>query len=147
MKTFLILLIISVSIIVGCGTNSSTQTGVLKEPSLSMKSQEVGDLRVIETDLPFELWDSYEIKTFSVSVGSWSAAKQEFCVISATGTQLTSGDKVEIIDEAKCLNTQYSKGDGTAFRRYPVGLIQIRVISTGKEGWTWTKSVEFDKSN
>ena len=152
MKTFLILLIISVSIIVGCGTNSSTQTGVLKQPSVSMKPQEekfggggASKLTYIETDLPFELWDSYEIKTFSVAQGSWNAAKQEFCVISATGPQLTVGEKVEIIDEAKCLNTQYDKGDGSPFRRYPVGLIKIRTISTGQEGWTWTKSVEYDK--
>ena len=154
MKILSGLLILSVAIIAGCsGTNSSTQTGTLIEPTVKMNSDSgakfgggaASKSLDIQTNLPFELWTSFEIKKFSVSRGSWAASKEEFCVISSTGSQLKAGEKVEIIDEARCLNTQYDKGDGSPFRRFPIGLIKIRVISTGEEGWTWSKSVEYDK--
>ena len=154
MKIFSMLLIISVSIIIGCSsTNSTIGTGTLVEPTVKINpnaGSKFGGTTTnkaleIQTNLPFELWDSFELKQFSVSRGSWAASKEEFCVISSTGSQLKAGEKVEIVDEARCLNTQYDKGDGSPFRRYPVGLIKIRTISTGQEGWTWTKSVEYDK--
>ena len=154
MKIFSMLLIISVSIIIGCSsTNSTIGTGTLVEPTVKMNSDSgakfgggaASKALDIQTNLPFELWASFEMKQFSVSRGSWAASKEEFCVISSTGSQLAVGEKVEIIQEARCLNTQYDRGDGSPFRRYPVGLIKIRTISTGQEGWTWTKSVEYDK--
>ena len=148
------LLIISVSIIIGCSsTNSTIGTGTLIEPTVKINPSAgsrfggttTSKAQDFEQDLPLELWDSYEIKQFTVPGSDFDAKKKEFCVISGTGPQITVGEKVEIIDEAKCLNTQYDKGDGSPFRRYPVGLIKIRTISTGQEGWTWTKSVEYDK--
>ena len=153
MKIFSMLLIISVSIIIGCSsTNSTIGTGTLVEPTVKMNSDSgakfgggaASKALDIQTNLPFELWASFEMKQFSVSRGSWAASKEEFCVISSTGSQLKAGEKVEIVDEARCLNTQYDRGDGSPFRRFPVGLIKIRVISTGQEGWTWSKSVKYD---
>ena len=151
---FLLLFVVGVvSIIVGCsGTNSSIQTGTLIEPTVKINpnaGSKFGGTTTnkaleIQTNLPFELWDSFELKQFSVSRGSWAASKEEFCVISSTGSQLKADEKVEIVDEARCLNTQYDKGDGSPFRRFPIGLIKIRVISTGQEGWTWSKSVKYD---
>ena len=153
MKIFSMLLIISVSIIIGCSsTNSTIGTGTLVEPTVKINpnaGSKFGGTTTnkaleIQTNLPFELWDSFELKQFSVSRGSWAASKEEFCVISSTGSQLAVGEKVEIIQEARCLNTQYDRGDGSPFRRFPIGLIKIRVISTGQEGWTWSKSVKYD---
>ena len=76
-----------------------------------------------------------------------NTSTEEFCAIAGKGSELAIGEKVEVIDEARCLRSQYSPGDGTPSRRFPVGLVKIRVISTGLEGWTWTKSVEFEKIN
>ena len=52
--------------------------------------------------------------------------------------------KVEIIDEARCLYVRLNSNDGLP-RPYTVTLVQIRLIETGEEGWTWSKAIEFDK--
>ena len=98
-------------------------------------------LREFETDLVFELWESFDYRHLSTV---WSSVKEEFCIVSGQGFPLQVGEKVEIIDEARCLRSQYTRGDGTPFRRFPGGLVKIRITSTGQEGWTWTKSVEFE---
>ena len=68
----------------------------------------------------------------------WVTAKSEFCVFEGLGSKLSIGEKVEIIEEARCLNSQYSADDASPNRKYPVGLVKIRVLSTGQTGWTWT---------
>jgi hypothetical protein len=30
-------------------------------------------------------------------------------------------------------------------KNYSTGIMRIRVVETGQEGWTWSKAIEFDK--
>ena len=101
-------------------------------------------LRDIKTDLVFELWDSFEYRKIASNQSAWQEGKEEYCMVTGKGSELSVGEKVEVIDEARCLKSQFSPGDGTPSRRFSVGLVKIRIISTGQEGWTWTKSVEFE---
>ena len=141
-------------VFVACESVSPTQTGTLKQPIVMINPDSgvkfgggaASKLRDIKTDLAFELWDSFEYKTIKSSA-FMNTSTEEFCAIAGKGSELAIGEKVEVIDEARCLRSQYSPGDGTPSRRFPVGLVKIRVISTGLEGWTWTKSVEFEKIN
>ena len=130
---------------------SSNQLGILKEPKVTINpditSSKFGGgapskLREFESDLVFELWKSFDYK-YLAGV-SFDGVKEEFCIVSGEGVPMQIGQKVEIIDEARCLKSQYTRGDGTPFRRFPAGLIKIRIISTGQEGWVWTTSVEFE---
>ena len=130
---------------------SSNQLGILKEPKVTINpditSSKFGGgapskLREFESDLVFELWESFDYK-YLAGV-SFDGVKEEFCIVSGEGVPLQIGQKVEIIDEARCLKSQYTRGDGTPFMRFPAGLIKIRIISTGQEGWVWTTSVEFE---
>ena len=123
---------------------SSNQLGILKEPKVTINpditSSKFGGgapskLREFESDLVFELWESFDYK-YLAGV-SFDGVKEEFCIVSGEGVPLQIGQKVEIIDEARCLKSQYTRGDGTPFRRFPAGLIKIRIISTGQEGWVW----------
>ena len=148
----LILLIINSFFIIGCGITTSTQTGYLKQPTVNINPDtsdkytggNVSKQRAIKTDLPLELWNSFEYQKIAAGNSYWVTAKSEFCVFEGPGSKLSVGEKVEIIEEARCLNSHYSADDESPNRKYPVGLVKIRVLSTGQTGWTWTSSVNFD---
>lgn len=148
----LILLIINSFFIIGCGIATSTQTGYLKQPTVNINPDtsdkytggNVSKQRAIKTDLPLELWNSFEYQKIAAGNSYWVTAKSEFCVFEGPGSKLSVGEKVEIIEEARCLNSQYTADDESPNRKYPVGLVKIRVLSTGQIGWTWTSSVNFD---
>ena len=148
----LILLIINLLFIFGCGNTTSTQTGYLKQPTVNINPDtsdkytggNVSKQRAIKTDLPLELWNSFEYQKIAAGNSYWVTAKSEFCVFEGPGSKLSVGEKVEIIEEARCLNSQYTADDESLNRKYPVGLVKIRVLSTGQIGWTWTSSVNFD---
>ena len=148
----LILLIINSFFIIGCGIATSTQTGYLKQPTVNINPDtsdkytggNVSKQRAIKTDLPLELWNSFEYQKIAAGNSYWVTAKSEFCVFEGPGSKLSVGEKVEIIEEARCLNSQYTADDESLNRKYPVGLVKIRVLSTGQTGWTWTSSVNFD---
>ncbi|MBK15839.1 MAG: hypothetical protein CL770_04030 [Chloroflexi bacterium] len=148
----LILLIINSFFIIGCGIATSTQTGYLKQSTVNINPDtsdkytggNVSKQRAIKTDLPLELWNSFEYQKIAAGNSYWVTAKSEFCVFEGPGSKLSVGEKVEIIEEARCLNSQYTADDESPNRKYPVGLVKIRVLSTGQIGWTWTSSVNFD---
>ena len=148
----LIFLIINSFFIIGCGIATSTQTGYLKQPTVNINPDtsdkytggNVSKQRAIKTDLPLELWNSFEYQKIAAGNSYWVTAKSEFCVFEGPGSKLSVGEKVEIIEEARCLNSQYTADDESLNRKYPVGLVKIRVLSTGQTGWTWTSSVNFD---
>jgi len=148
----LIFLIINSFFIIGCGIATSTQTGYLKQPTVNINPDtsdkytggNVSKQRAIKTDLPLELWNSFEYQKIAAGNSYWVTAKSEFCVFEGPGSKLSVGEKVEIIEEARCLNSQYTADDESPNRKYPVGLVKIRVLSTGQTGWTWTSSVNFD---
>ena len=148
----LIFLIINSFFIIGCGIATSTQTGYLKQPTVNINPDtsdkytggNVSKQRAIKTDLPLELWNSFEYQKIAAGNSYWVTAKSEFCVFEGPGSKLSVGEKVEIIEEARCLNSQYTADDESPNRKYPVGLVKIRVLSTGQIGWTWTSSVNFD---
>ena len=148
----LILLIINSFFIIGCGIATSTQSGYLKQPTVNINPDtsdkytggNVSKQRAIKTDLPLELWNSFEYQKIAAGNSYWVTAKSEFCVFEGPGSKLSVGEKVEIIEEARCLNSQYTADDESPNRKYPVGLVKIRVLSTGQTGWTWTSSVNFD---
>ena len=144
-----ILLVLIVSILlmvfaVACGSGNSGPkfgTGVLKQPTLSVEQG-------AKVDLPLLLWPSFEYRMIDRRGSSNLCVvrgKEEFCIINeSTASKLQIGEKVEILDEARCLYVRLNTIDGVP-RSYTATINQIRVISTGEEGWTWSKAIEFDK--
>ena len=84
----LILLVINLLFIIGCGITTSTQTGYLKQPTANINPDtsdkytggNVSKQRAIKTDLPLELWDSFEYQKIAAGNSYWVTAKSEFCV-------------------------------------------------------------------
>ena len=79
----LILLIINSFFIIGCGIATSTQTGYLKQPTVNINPDtsdkytggNVSKQRAIKTDLPLELWNSFEYQKIAAGNSYWVTAK------------------------------------------------------------------------
>jgi hypothetical protein len=157
MKTLKIISIVStVFLILACSTSekqSSLKTAVIKQPEVTISPADrkfggtsVNKKQQIKIQLPSLIWDSYKTEMISLkAIGTGYSAKGEFCVIDEiSGKQLQINSKVEIIDESDCLYSRMNSSNGIP-KHYIIGLIKIRVIDTGEEGWTWTKSINFSQ--
>ena len=157
MKSFFIsnVLIFLIVFSFSCGQGASGPkfgTGTLKQPvqnlnpTLDSKYLSYDPNFDTFVDLPLLLWPSFEYRRIQLKQKDSNEAKKvEHCLITESeGTQLQTGTKVEVIDEARCLYVRLNSNDGIP-RPYTVVLVQIRLIETGEEGWTWSKAIEFDK--
>ena len=153
MKSFLVLNILIFLIVFSfsCDQGASGPkfgTGTLKQPvqnlNPTLHSKYLSYDPNFDTfvDLPLLLWPSFEYRRIPRVA---QKDKVEHCLITESeGTQLQTGTKVEVIDEARCLYVRLNSNDGIP-RPYTVALVQIRLIETGEEGWTWSKAIEPDK--
>lgn len=138
LSTFLMVFIFSCS----PGTSGPKfGTGTLKQPVLNLDKE-------VQVDLPLLLWPSFEYRMIdrrgSSNLGV-VRGKEEFCIINEPeASQLQIEEKVEILDEARCLYIRLNTIDGVP-RSYTATIMKIKLISTGEEGWTWSKAIEFDK--
>ena len=147
MKSFFILnvLIFLIVFSFSCDQGASGPkfgTGTLKQPVQNLNPTPSNPNFDKFVDLPLLLWPSFEYRRIPRVA---QKDKVEHCLITESeGAQLQTGTKVEIIDEARCLYVRLNSNDGLP-RPYTVTLVQIRLIETGEEGWTWSKAIEFDK--
>ena len=117
-------------------------TGTLKQPVQNLNPNPSNPFFDTFVDLPLLLWPSFEYRRIPRVA---QKDKVEHCLITESeGTQLQIGAKVEILDEARCLYVRLNSNDGLP-RPYTITLMQIRLIETGEEGWTWSKAIEFNK--
>ena len=156
MKSFLILNVLTVLIVFSfsCGDQGESGpkfgTGTLKQAVYNLNkapsnpNSDTGTTGRVDrfVDLPLLLWPSFEYRRIPRVV---EKDKVEHCLITESeGAQLQPGTKVEIIDEARCFYVLLNSKDGIP-KPYTITLVQIRLIETGEEGWTWSKAIEFDK--
>ena len=150
MKSFFIsnVLIFLIVFSFSCGQGASGPkfgTGTLKQPVQNLYAPPLDPLFV---NLPLLMWSSFEyrmINKVSRSTGFTGGGKSQHCVLQESeGSQLQIGTKVEVLDEATCLYVLLNSNDGKP-RPYTITIMQIRLIETGEEGWTWSKAIEFDK--
>ena len=136
---FYLLTFIFLLTIIGCSSEQaqSSKPGVLKQPGLKIKDSEIPEAVV---KLPLLLWPSFEYKRLA-----WNhKTKVEYCLITESeGVEINIGSKIEVLDEARCLYVWLNSVQG-APKKYSTGIMRIRVVETGEEGWTWSKAVEFD---
>ena len=58
---------------------------------------------------------------------------------------LKIGISVTVLEEARCIFSQFQEdGDGSP-KRYSVSLTKIRINDTGEEGWTWSKAIKLNE--
>ena len=156
-RTLSIISVIStLFMILACSTSekqSTPKTGTIKQPEVTISPADrkfggtsVNKKQEIKIQLPSLLWDSYRTEMISQrAIGTGISAKAKFCVIDEiSGKELQINSKVEIIDESTCLYSRINGSDGVP-KHYMIGLIKVRVIDSGTEGWTWTKSINFSE--
>ena len=131
--------------IIGCSGEQvqSSKSGELKQPSIVVKIYETGGNNPT-VELPLFLWSSFESKMINTSAHFTGGGKSEHCVLQESeGSQLQPGTKIEVLEEATCLYVRLNSVEG-APKNYSTGIMRIRIVDTGEEGWTWSKAVEFD---
>ena len=127
-------------------------TGTIKQPVLDIAPQSgkggLGKTTVAVVDLPLLFWPSFEYRMINRRIVIQNIRmdrKEETCMINESdGAQLQVGTEVEVLDEARCLYVRMVTSDGVP-RSYTITIMKIRLLETREEGWTWSKSIEFDK--
>ena len=89
--------------------------------------------------LPLEVWSTFEYKMLAVY-----SNRRNHCVIEGRGAPVPLGSKVEVIDEATCFYVRFNE-PGESPRTYPMGLMKVRVVDTGQEGWIWNTAINLNK--
>ena len=131
--------------ITGCSSEQaqSSKSGLLKQPSIEVKVYETGGNNPT-VELPLFLWTSFDSKMINIYSHFTGGGKSEHCVLQESeGSQLQVGTKIEVLEEATCLYVRLNSVEG-APKNYSTGIMRIRIVETGEEGWTWSKAVEFD---
>tara|TARA_A100001037_G_scaffold285874_1_gene293708 strand:- start:56926 stop:57393 length:468 start_codon:yes stop_codon:yes gene_type:complete len=150
-KNSLFLLIFGFSIMIlllACSAESKMLKGeivqavVVSAPQGAFNSKEK-EGQTIERELPSVLWASFQYDMLNNRYvgGSGGAQREEFCVVSGNGNGLDIGTEVYIVDEARCLWVLHQVDDENS-NRYNISITKVRSVETGKEGWTWSKSVK-----
>ena len=143
--------ILFVFFLVACGGDSNKiqnatleSTTIIQNPTRGVGFQAQATSKFSHMDKEFQLpellWPTFEYRM--IAAGPRHAqVKAEFCVIDeAQGIPFTPGEKLEVIEEARCMNVYHMIPDSSPIR-HVMGFTKVRVISTGQEGWTFSKVV------
>ena len=66
------------------------------------------------------------------------------CMLQDDGVPIKIGTKAEVLQESKCMYFRFQR-PGSPPVVAPFGLLKIRVISTGEEGWTFRSAVDYEQ--
>ena len=143
-KTMLLAFIISLFILIGCGENTGDtrlgKSATFVEPILLVKT--TGYYPKIK--LPLIVWDSFEYQMISDLKGSVDT-KLNYCVVNEVDSKpFKLGTYIEFIEDATCFNTYFTSADKIP-HKYRVGLVKVKLLETGEEVWTWSKSVQISE--
>ena len=144
---FTFCLLITLILIIGCGKPDSVTKlleGQLISPEVVVnQTRGSAYLQNKKMDkvisLPLEVWSTFEYQMLAVY-----STKRNHCVIDGRGDPVPLGGKVEVIDEAICLYVRFNE-PGEMPRTYPMGLMKVRVVDTGQEGWIWNTAINLSK--
>ena len=87
-------------------------------------------------ELPLEIWSTVKLKKLSMK---WNS-----CVVDENGESIEVGTKVLVLEKANCDEVIYNLVEPSVVFR--TGLIKIRVIDTGQEGYTWSSAAGIQRS-
>ena len=100
----------------------------------------------VKIDLPSAIWEEFQYRMLSTGkqLGETNETKQQFCMIHIKDSApIEEGLEVEVIDEATCNWSRFVGTNGVP-RILEIGLLKIKVKSTGQEGWVIKQAVAID---
>ena len=135
--------VLSFVLFCGGGTETSFKSAELQQPTaqaanFALSSKEGPDQPYF--DLPVLLFPSYTEALIRVKPDWRGGGKEDFCSINKSeGSEISLESDIEVIGEATCFYSIIkSEGD-----KYFTGLLKIRVIDTGQEGWIWASAIKY----
>ncbi len=138
-----------------CGAiGGSSEVGLtFKQPTVTInKTSSKGDAGNKKSDivkeLPASMWpepvQQDRMIPWQAAITSGLTKKVPACLLQGDGVPIKVGTKVEVLQESECMYFRLQR-PGNPPVVAPVGLLKIRVISTGEEGWTFRSSVDYDE--
>ena len=138
-----------------CGAiGGSSEVGLtFKQPTVtinktSSKVDAANKKADIVKELPASMWpepvQQDRMIPWQAAITSGLTKKVPACLLQGDGVPIKVGTKVEVLQESECMYFRLQR-PGNPPVVAPVGLLKIRVISTGEEGWTFSSSVDYDE--
>ena len=131
----------------GGGTETSFKSAELQQPTaqvanFALSSKEGPDQPYF--DLPVLLFPSYTEALIRVKPDWRGGGKEDFCSINKSeGSEISLESDIEVIGEATCFYSVIKSKEKPAGDKYFTGLLKIRVIDTGQEGWIWASAIKY----
>jgi len=131
----------------GGGTETSFKSAELQQPTaqvanFALSSKEGPDQPYF--DLPVLLFPSYTEALIRVKPDWRGGGKEDFCSINKSeGSEISLESEIEVIGEATCFYSVIKSEEKPAGDKYFTGLLKIRVIDTGQEGWIWASAIKY----
>ena len=92
--------------------------------------------------LPLIVWDSFKYQMIADLKRNNTI---NYCVVNEVDSKpFKLSTSIEFIEDATCFNTYFTSSDQIP-HKYRVGLVKVRILETGEEVWTWSKSVKISE--
>ena len=139
----------------GLNTEYVGMTGTTQKPDLTVqtdKDYEAAGISKnkkagVKIDLPLTVWKEFEYRMLSTGKGGLDQpvqGKEQFCMVHIKDSSpIDSELEVEVIDEATCNWSRFVGSNGVP-RILEIGLLKIKVKSTGEEGWVFKQAVNIN---
>ena len=130
----------------GGGTETSFKPAVLVPPTAqaanqALSSKEGPDQPYLE--LPVLIFPSYTETRIAVS-WDFAGGKEDFCAIKKEdGFEISLESEIEVIAEASCFFIIIKSEEKPVGEKFFVGLLKIRIKSSGQEGGIWSSAIKF----
>ena len=139
--------VLSFVLFCGGGTETSFKSAELQQPTAqaanyALSSKEGPDQPYF--DLPVLLFPSYTEALIRVKPDWRGGGKEDFCSINKSeGSEISLESDIEVIGEATCFYSIIKSEEKPEGDKYFTGLLKIRVIDTGQEGWIWASAIKY----
>ena len=131
----------------GGGTETSFKPAVLVPPTAQAANQALSSREGKDQpyyDLPVLLFPSYTETRIKVKPDWRTGGKEDFCAINkAEGSEISLESEIEVIGEASCFYTIIKSEEKPSGHKWFTGLLKIRIISSGQEGWIWSSAIKY----
>ena len=141
----------------GLNTEYVGMTGITQKPDLTVQTDKdyeaasgsggsLNKKSAIKVDLPLAIWKEFDrmLSTGKGGLDQPVQGKEQFCMVHIKDSSpIDSGLEVEVIDEATCNWSRFVGSNGVP-RILEIGLLKIKVKSTGEEGWVFKQAVNIN---
>ena len=130
--------VLSFVLFCGGGTETSFKSAELQQPTAQAANYALSSKE--GPDQPY-----FDLPVLLRVKPDWrGGGKEDFCSINKSeGSEISLESDIEVIGEATCFYSIIKSEEKPAGDKYFTGLLKIRVIDTGQEGWIWASAIKY----